>query len=670
MKNKKGTTSIATKLVSVIIPVVLVAFIFILLLIGMRGGMVINDMMESSLKKEAESDAHMIEIQLQETFGYMTATANALSTVNFAGDQAYLNFFKGTLNHSSMIPSGIYAGCSDRAFYEPSGWNPGPDYNVLEKDWYKQAVANPGVIMHYDVPYFDSSTGDLCDTVILGVSLTDGREAAVCADVMLTGVKDYIDQIQIFGTGKGMLITSQGQILAYENMDTIGNYITDYPDDKFLQSVGAALPGGEEKLLTLQGNKDTYYAVAHDVDATDWIFVAYAPKSDIMKDINSLIIVIVVLSTLGIIGISLIIRLLVVKMVRKPVSALTANIEKITDGDFTVTIDDKGNDEIANMNRSMKTFVNHMNDTLRTLQSVSANLTNEVESSKQASKQLESEAAQQSESMEQIRDNMENMAQAVNDVAVNATELAQTFSDLMEDEQATQKTMNLLVEQAHEEQKDMSQVKDRMNTIASSMEDMGQAVKGVDEAARKINEIIDLINSIASQTNLLSLNASIEAARAGEAGKGFAVVATEIGQLASNSADATTQIADIIKDMTAKVTELSRKSESNIKMIGESAGAVETAADSFQRIYEDLTRTNDVMSEMADKMTTINDVATNMASLAEEQGASTEEVSATVDTLAESSKKVAESSENVAKTSSTVADAAENINEEVKQFTI
>ena len=68
-------------------------------------------------------------------------------------------------------------------------------------------------------------------------------------------------------------------------------------------------------------------------------------------------------------------------------------------------------------------------------------------------------------------------------------------------------------------------------------------VDGLSSAAEKIGNIIQLIQAIASQTNLLALNATIEAARAGDAGKGFAIVASEVKNLASQTAQATEQIA-------------------------------------------------------------------------------------------------------------------------------
>ena len=129
-------------------------------------------------------------------------------------------------------------------------------------------------------------------------------------------------------------------------------------------------------------------------------------------------------------------------------------------------------------------------------------------------------------------------------------------------------------------------------------------------------------------------------------------------------------LKDIIKEMTAKVQDLSKKSEANNKMISESSTAVETAANSFQEIYEELSETNRVMEAMAKKMEKVNDVATNMASVAEEQGASTEEISATIENLAESSRKVANGSQEVANTSETVEGASSDILKAVKEFHI
>jgi methyl-accepting chemotaxis protein len=129
-------------------------------------------------------------------------------------------------------------------------------------------------------------------------------------------------------------------------------------------------------------------------------------------------------------------------------------------------------------------------------------------------------------------------------------------------------------------------------------ETTGQRIQGLSEAAGQIGSVVKLIADIAGRTNLLALNATIEAARAGEAGKGFAVVASEVKQLATQTARATSQIAEQIAAI-------------------RSATQVATAA----------------MREVGTSITRLDEVASSIAVAVEEQGAATRKIATNVQTV-------------------------------------
>jgi DNA-binding ferritin-like protein len=144
-----------------------------------------------------------------------------------------------------------------------------------------------------------------------------------------------------------------------------------------------------------------------------------------------------------------------------------------------------------------------------------------------------------------------------------------------------------------------------VGTAVNQASETNEMIQGLSVAAQKIGDVVRLINDIAGQTNLLALNATIEAARAGDAGKGFAVVASEVKTLATQTANATDEIATQIR-------------------------AIQEATASSVNAIQNITQT----------INRVNDISTSIASAVEEQAAATQEISRNVQQAARATTEV------------------------------
>lgn len=235
-------------------------------------------------------------------------------------------------------------------------------------------------------------------------------------------------------------------------------------------------------------------------------------------------------------------------------------------------------------------------------------------------------AISQAEEIESASAQITAIGELIDEIVNNVGNLTRTSNDMSAAGEASTRTMV-----------NLSESNDRTSEAITSI---GRQIRLTDESIKRISEATDLITSIASQTNLLSLNASIESARAGEAGKGFAVVASEIQKLAVQSSDAAVEIQQIINTLQSESTKTMREMQAAETLMKEQQDKLDETRAKFDEVSGGIKISREGTEQIrvsADSCgsarTAVIDVFSNLSAISEENAASTEETNASMQEL-------------------------------------
>lgn len=232
-----------------------------------------------------------------------------------------------------------------------------------------------------------------------------------------------------------------------------------------------------------------------------------------------------------------------------------------------------------------------------------------------------------------------DLATAAQSLAEGATEQSHTVQDLHETIANITVAMEKSAESADESFVKAQQYASQADNSREEMNTMMAAMKRINDTSTRIGDIISEIESIASQTNLLSLNASIEAARAGEAGRGFAVVAGEIGQLANESAKAVEDTRELIGTALSEVSAGNGIVENTVSVLMDVINGIEEIVQSIEGVAESSKQQAVAMEEINKGIEQISVVVEANSATAEESSATSEELSAQAAQLKEQVKR-------------------------------
>ena len=476
---------------------------------------------------------------------------------------------------------------------------------------------------------------------IAATSLCNFEENELAATGEIVANYDYIDSLKSKNIEMTVFENDTRKISSI--VDSTGNRIEGTKaSDKVIEEV---LNKGNEyyadDVMISDQQYYVYYVPMRNAE-NEIVGMSFAGETveKVNKSIQSAVITLFIVAVAFICGWAAVVVIFAVK-VGKPLKGLSDGLGVISEGEIGASIEVKSIITesqllIASANKLQQVLMS----TVQRIKEVSMDI---VKSSTDVSELTESSSSSLNQinmAMGEVSTTAITLAENVQSISEETAKLGEDISMVVKNIENLTKSSELMNKSNDDSTKSMQSVLESSNKSVEAIETISEQIISTNESIGEIGRAIELILGIASQTNLLSLNASIEAARAGEAGRGFAVVAENIKGLSEQSTQGAQEIREIANNVIEKsskavelVTEVKSLIEEEQKDINATQSNLEVLSSEIKNSVKEISSIKEHAEKMNVLKSEVNSNVQELGAISEENAASNQEVTASINTV-------------------------------------